>query len=184
MWPCRPAAGEPPKRLAGLEQGAAEPGREQGSQPADQSAGVVDLRREHQRVEAVAGSLHLHGRGLVQRFAPAPGASACPKSEQQVPIRSLRPRRSLGPVGMTKFSGGSKRPTLKLGGRRIAFRPEEVMGLRPTQGDEKRFCPATALPGNVAFPLSSRAKPKRSGGTCGCLSQSEASAAVIFVDAR
>jgi beta-glucosidase len=54
-----------------LEQGAAEAGREQGSQPDDQSAGVVNLRREHQRVEAVAGSLHLHGRRIVQRLSVA-----------------------------------------------------------------------------------------------------------------
>jgi hypothetical protein len=59
-----------------------------------------------------------------------------------------------------------------------------LMGPRPTQGDEKRFGPATTLYGTIALSLSSRAKPrdlrfygpvvemffdraKRSGGTYG-----------------
>jgi hypothetical protein len=39
------------------------------------------------------------------------------------------------------------------------------MGLRPTQGNEKRLGPASALYATVNLSLSSR--PKRSGGTCG-----------------
>ncbi len=57
----------------GLEQSASEPGREQGSQPADQSPRVVDLRRECRRVEAVARPLHFHGGWLVQRPPVASG---------------------------------------------------------------------------------------------------------------
>ena len=34
------------------------------------------------------------------------------------------------------------------------------MGLRPTQGNEKRLGPASALSGTVTLSLSSRAKPR------------------------
>jgi hypothetical protein len=37
------------------------------------------------------------------------------------------------------------------------------MGLRPTQGDENAFCPATALHGSVRAPLC---HPERSRGIC------------------
>ncbi len=40
----------------------------------------------------------------------------------------------------------------------------EIMGLRPTQGDEKRLGLAATLYRTVASPLSSR--PERSGGIC------------------
>jgi hypothetical protein len=41
-----------------------------------------------------------------------------------------------------------------------------AMGLRPTQGDEKRLGPATTLYGTVALPFVIPTEAKRSGGIC------------------
>jgi hypothetical protein len=40
------------------------------------------------------------------------------------------------------------------------------MGLRPAQGDENGFCPATALYGSAALPFVIPSGAKRSGGIC------------------
>ena len=42
-----------------------------------------------------------------------------------------------------------------------------AMGLRPTQGDEKRLGPATTLYETVALPFVIPTEAKRSGGICG-----------------